>query len=173
MCCTPATRTTAVGLRSGRGVRAGLAAGVALSVALFVGLSGAAAAGGTRGGVTPPVIAEDFTLLSCSHGSTIGMEGCAEHALVAADRRIDAEVRVLFRVLPDDAARSRLVAAETAWLRFRRADCESQSDLYEGGSLAPVAFVQCEVRDDASRSAGLRSFYRGLVQGRADPPAFP
>ncbi|MDA8291554.1 MAG: lysozyme inhibitor LprI family protein [Actinomycetota bacterium] len=121
----------------------------------------------------PPVISEPFTVLPCHPATTLGSEGCAEHDLLAADRRIDQEVRVLFGLLHGDAARARLATAESAWLAYRRADCSSQSDAYAGGSFAPVAFALCEVHDDADRSADLRRFYRALVEGRSRPPAFP
>ncbi len=121
----------------------------------------------------PPVIVEPFTLLPCNAGTTIGMEGCAEHRIIAADKRIDREIRILFTVLHDNAARRRLAEAQTAWFLYRQADCRSQADINEGGSQSVVDAAICAVTDDKSRSTDLRGFYRALEQGRQSIPAFP
>ncbi|MHB1509716.1 MAG: lysozyme inhibitor LprI family protein [Acidimicrobiales bacterium] len=121
----------------------------------------------------PPVIVEPFTLLPCNAGTTIGMEGCAEHRIIAADKRIDREIRILFAVLHDNAARRRLAEAQTAWFLYRQADCRSQADINEGGSQSVVDAAICAVTDDKSRSTDLRDFYRALEQGRQSIPAFP
>ena len=123
--------------------------------------------------IKPPVITESFTLLPCDKGSTIGQEGCEEHSLVAADKRIDREVSLLFKVLHDDAARRRLIRAETAWFAYRQADSASQADIYEGGSESDVVAVECAVNDDKTRSTDLLGFFRGLEQGIAHVPVFP
>jgi len=123
--------------------------------------------------IKPPVITEAFTLLPCDQDSTIGMEGCAEHQLVAADKRIDKEVALLFAVLRDNAARRRLVQAQSAWFAYRQADARSHADIYEGGSESGVVSLTCAVNDDKARSTDLYGFFRGLEQGRAHVPAFP
>ncbi len=99
----------------------------------------AAAAARAAPQMKPPVIAEPFTVLACAQNSTIGMEGCEEHKLVGADKRIDREVRLLFTILPDSPARRRLAQAETARFAYRQADSRSRGDIYEGGSESPVA----------------------------------
>jgi len=123
--------------------------------------------------IKPPVITESFTLLRCSNESTIGMEGCEEHKLVAADKRIDREVRLVFTILHDNAARMRFIQAQTTWFAFRQDDSRSQADIYEGGSESVVAALVCAVNDDNARSADLHDFFRGLEQGRDHVPVFP
>jgi len=110
---------------------------------------------------------------ACNKGSTIGTEGCEEHQLVTADKRIDREVSVLFALLHDDAARSRLVRAETAWFAYRQADSASQADIYEGGSESAVVAVLCATNDDKARSTDLYGFFQGLELGRSHVRAFP
>lgn len=132
-----------------------------------------ASAGSSSPALTPPVIHEQFTLLPCAKGTTIGIEGCTEHQLVRADARIDKEVRVLFGLLHDNAARGRLTKAQVTWMTFRQADCLSQSDIYEGGTQAAVEFGLCALGDDKARIGQLRGFYLGLVQGRHNAPKFP
>ena len=132
-----------------------------------------ALAGGSAPTLAPPVIHEQFTLLPCTQGTTLGMEGCAEHDLLRADTRIDKEVRLLFSLLFDNAARERLTKAQVTWMAFRQADCRSQSDVYEGGTQAAVEFGRCALSDDKARSGELHAFYLGLVQGRHNAPRFP
>jgi uncharacterized protein YecT (DUF1311 family) len=123
--------------------------------------------------IKPPVITESFTLLPCNNASTIGMEGCEEHKLVADDKRIDREVGLVFTILHDNAARMRLVHAQTTWFAYQQADSRSQADIYEGGSESVVAAVVCAVNDDTARSADLYEFFQGLEQGRGHLPVFP
>ncbi|MGA3221293.1 MAG: lysozyme inhibitor LprI family protein [Acidimicrobiales bacterium] len=122
----------------------------------------------------PPVITEQFNPpLACNQQSNLGVEGCAERQVDRADARVNAEVKVLFRFVYDNASRRDLVTAESAWLAYRTADCTSQSDMYEGGTEQPIAFLQCLAVDDQSRSADLKGFYSDLTQGRQHVPAFP
>lgn len=148
--------------------------GLSLLTAASLAVAGSvSASAGTVAPLVPPIIHEDFTPLPCNQTTTLGLEGCAEHQLLRADQRIDREVRLLFGLLHDNAARGRLSTAQRTWLAYRRADCLSQSDIYEGGTQAAVEFGACAVSADLARSADLHGFYRGLVQGRHDAPAFP
>jgi uncharacterized protein YecT (DUF1311 family) len=122
----------------------------------------------------PPVITEQFNPpFACNQQSNLGVQGCAERQVDRADDRINAEVKVLFLVLYDNASRRDLVTAESAWLAYRAADCTSQSDEYEGGTEQPIAYMQCLAVDDQSRSADLKAFYAALTQGRGKVRAFP
>ena len=163
-------------------MRRRLSIAVATVVALGIGSHVAFGATGDPAAATPanaaprmkpPVITEPFTVLACDQNSTIGIEGCEEHKLVVTDKRIDREVRLLFTILPDSAARMRLAEAETAWFAYRQADSRSQGDIYEGGSESPVASLACAVNNDEARSADLHGFFLGLEQGRSHVPAFP
>lgn len=93
--------------------------------------------------LTVPVLRESFTLLKCDRATTIGLEGCAEHAILQSDASINHRRRQYFSSLRDDASRRDFVIAETSWQHFRQATCTSVSDAYRGGSLAPVAFANC------------------------------
>ena len=112
--------------------------------------------------LVPPVLKEDFTLLSCSQRTTIGLEGCAEHRILSVDTRINALRRQVFQHLYDNAARRDFVAAEDAWFAYRQAMCTSESDVNEGGSLVPVDFANCVVhldRQHLTELVTLRSRY--------------
>ncbi len=130
----------------------------------------------TRSGkpIKPPVIHEDFIpLLPCNQDTTIGMEGCGERLTLARDKRIDREVALIFKLLGSNAPRRDLAAAQTAWLKYRSADCTSQSDVFKGGSLALVVYVGCFANDDLARIADLKLLYKDLVEGRTVVPPFP
>ena len=92
----------------------------------------------------PPVIHESFTLLPCPMHpqAQLELEGCAEHAILAVDRQINAVNATIFARL---AARDRptFVAGERAWLRYRRASCLTAASKYAGGTLASLIDATC------------------------------
>jgi len=145
---------------------------IAALVAIAAAATGAAAAGAAAPG--PPVITEPFRpVLACNPNTTLGMEGCGEHRVLAADARLNADVRAIFYLLASGTPRRDFVSAQGAWLTYRNADCRSQSDVYGGGSEQPVAYVNCLASDDAARRGDLKGFFASLTQGRANPPKFP
>jgi uncharacterized protein YecT (DUF1311 family) len=141
--------------------RAPLGALAALAVALLVPLSAATAASA----LSPPVIHEVFTLLPCpAHPqSTLDLEGCAEHQIARTDHRIDAVAATIFKQLQDDPARRRFIAAQSAWIAYRTADCRSRSDQYEGGTLAGLVAAQCTGERSSERLKDLQEFAKALA----------
>jgi uncharacterized protein YecT (DUF1311 family) len=121
----------------------------------------------------PPVIKEPFTPLPCHHGTTIGLEGCAEGQLLSADRRIDEQVKLLFKEISIARRRQNFVAVENEWLAYRKADCSAMSAVFQGGTIAPLEYALCEVRDDESRSADLHTYFNLLEEGRSNAPEWP
>ncbi len=122
----------------------------------------------------PPAITEQFKpVLPCNNNTTLGQEGCAEHEVVAADRQLNADIKVVFGLLADDTARQDFVAAQMAWTRYRSADCSSQSDVYEGGTEQPVLYGLCLASDDVSRRQDMKEFFVLLTQGQSSVPKFP
>ncbi|MCU1363033.1 MAG: hypothetical protein JWM55_861 [Acidimicrobiaceae bacterium] len=122
----------------------------------------------------PPFITEHFTRLPCNKNTTIGLEGCAEDHLLKADARLNQQVATVFELFRTHAQKLEFVTAETSWFAFRKDDCRSLAAIYEGGSIAPLAYAECEVRDDVARSADLHSFYVELTQGdNVNVPPWP
>jgi uncharacterized protein YecT (DUF1311 family) len=122
----------------------------------------------------PPVIPEQFKPpFDCNHSSNLGVIGCALRQLYGADARVDAEIKLLYGLVYDNVSRRDLVSAQRAWLSYRKADCISQADMYQGGSQQPIAYWQCLAVDDQSRSTDLRGFFDALTEGRAHKPEFP
>jgi uncharacterized protein YecT (DUF1311 family) len=122
----------------------------------------------------PPVITEDFTPLPCHKNTTLGMEGCAESRLLSADQRLNEQVAVVFELYRTDGEKLDFVKAEKLWFTYRVSDCQSFAAIFEGGSIAPLDYAECEVHDDQSRGADLHSFYDELTQGNnTNIPTWP
>jgi uncharacterized protein YecT (DUF1311 family) len=135
-----------------------------LSAAAALAIAAQAADAGKPAQLSPPVIREDFTLLPCPKHptTTLEQEGCAEHAIVRTDHRIDRVAKAIFTRLGDAAARRRFIDAQTAWLAYRRADCASVSDKYEGGTLAALVAASCTADRSAQHLKEVRAFDRLL-----------
>lgn len=141
-------------------------AAITLALALALGAPAAAAGHGNDSKPKAPVIRESFTPLPCTgkpdHRTTLQQEGCAEHQILRSDSRINAIARSIFARLSDRASEERFIAAQRAWLNYRHADCSSVSDVFEGGSQAPVLYAQCEVARNGERIKDLNAFLADL-----------
>lgn len=156
----------------------GLVALVAVGLAL-TGCSSSSSGGGTPPPASPsvspsaaanalPTIPEAFSpVLPCPSSSpaqtTLQMEGCAEHQIVSLDQQITTVAQALYASM-SSADAQQLVASQTAWIAQRHAACLKVYNKYSGGSLAPVAFANCEVTKDKARLAQLQA-----MQGSSSP----
>ena len=122
--------------------------------------------------VATPTITEHFTKLPCNHKNTLGLEGCAEGQLLSADRRIDSEVKLLFSLIPK-AQRKSLTSSQKVFLTYRKSTCTSFSDVYRGGTFAPVEFALCEVRLDEVQSGTLHVYFRLANEGASRTLKWP
>jgi uncharacterized protein YecT (DUF1311 family) len=138
---------------------------IAVAAAMFVAGS-ASGVVGRAAKLSPPVIRESFTPLPCNgkpgSRTTLQQEGCAERQIRTTDGRINELERSIFNHLRDDSARRRLISAARAWLAYRRADCLSISDVFEGGSQAPASFAECAADRNRQRINDLRTFLTDL-----------
>jgi uncharacterized protein YecT (DUF1311 family) len=127
---------------------------------------GAAAKPGAAAKLAPPRIHEIFTPLPCNgragHRNTLQQLGCAEQSILRTDRQLGSVANDLFSRLPDGPARRRFVLGVRAWLSYRNADCASRSDVFEGGTRAPVLAAQCMAARDKTRLSDLRAFASAL-----------
>ncbi len=137
--------------------------------------AGPVAQGGSTNGLALPAITERFEpLLPCNPDTNIGLEGCGERRVVADDQQLMSDAKLIFQRLDRNSARRDFVAAQTRWLAYRKADCQSQSDAYQGGTEQPVAYAYCLAADDLSRRLDLKAFYAVITQGQgAKVSAFP
>jgi uncharacterized protein YecT (DUF1311 family) len=104
-----------------------------------------------------PALHETFTLLPCSPSTTLGLEGCAEHRVIAADRRVDQLRQRVATRLATPAARRDFRRVESTWVRYRQRLCTLEATSREGGSLAPVVVAQCLARVDLDHLRDLRA----------------
>jgi uncharacterized protein YecT (DUF1311 family) len=137
-----------------------LAVPIAAAIAVLAVQPGRADSTASVAKLSPPVIHEHFTLLPCPKHpeSTLDEEGCAEHSIVHTDASINHFARTIFARLQDDPARQRFIDAQTSWQAFRTADCLSESDLFEGGTLAGVVDANCTADRSTQRLKELRAF---------------
>ena len=92
------------------------------------------------------------------------MEGCAEKQILATDTQVNVLGAEIFQLLGDDRARGDFNAAQRAWLNYRKADCFSMSDLFEGGTEAGVVDAQCAASRNNQRIKDLRTFKTNLLR---------
>lgn len=146
-----------------------IGASATLACVIAAAAPGANAATGPSHRLKPPVIKESFTSLPCtgapSSRTTLQMEGCAERQILRDDATIDTLSAKVFARLADTPARRRFLADHRAWLAYRRADCLSRSDRFEGGSEAPVVFARCVASLNGQRIKDLRTFLGELTRG--------
>jgi uncharacterized protein YecT (DUF1311 family) len=116
----------------------------------------------------PVVIHESLTPLPCSgtpgHRTTLQTEGCAEKQILKSDAQLNQLAAAIFPLLGDDRARRDFNAAQRAWLGYRRADCLSMSDLFEGGTEGGALDAQCVASRNTQRLKDLRSFHGDLTR---------
>jgi uncharacterized protein YecT (DUF1311 family) len=118
-----------------------------------------------------PVVTEPTGPSPCNQQTQIGLDGCASQKVAAADKLLNADIKVVWNFL-QPSARTDFVNAQATWVKYRRADCISQSDVYQGGSAQPMEYLLCLTGDDALRRQDLKGFYGLLTQGRS-APKFP
>jgi uncharacterized protein YecT (DUF1311 family) len=119
-----------------------------------------------------PVVTEPTGPSACNQQTQLGLDGCASQKVAAADKVLNADIKVVWSFLPP-SARTDFVNAQATWVKYRHADCTSQSDVYQGGSAQPLEYLLCLAGDDALRRQDLKGFYRLLTQDRSPAPKFP
>lgn len=132
-----------------------LLAGFGAATLVFCAAAPASVSAATK--LSAPVIHEQFTPLACPRKprSTVQLEGCAEHKVVATDRTIDALNAKIFGRLTT-AGRVAFNATNTDWVTYRDEACVTESSIYSGGSLHPVAYANCLVSIDSSHVTELK-----------------
>lgn len=75
-----------------------------------------------------------------SETTTAAMQHCENLRYLRAQEALDSAYAELMKQL-DETGKAKLRAAQTAWLRFRRADSEFEADAARAGTLAPLIRV--------------------------------
>ena len=79
----------------------------------------------------------------------------ADQAFKKADAALNIVYKQLLNQL-DAEGKTKLQAAQRLWLKYRDAECESESDDYRGGSILPMIYSECAERVTKARTAELK-----------------
>jgi uncharacterized protein YecT (DUF1311 family) len=125
------------------------------------------------GGLKPPLVTEPPGGPGpCSQQNQIDVDNCAVDKLLAVDKVLNADIKVIWGLL-GASGRSEFVKVQMAWTAYRNADCTLQSDVYEGGTAQPMEYLFCLAADDSSRRQDLRGYFELMTQGTHPAPKFP
>jgi len=92
----------------------------------------------------------------CPNAQTqLEMNQCAGNAYKAADGELNQVYRKLVAVL-DAEEKAQLKMAQTAWLKYRDANCEFVGDMYKGGSIRPMIYAFCLADVTRNRTTELK-----------------
>src|SRR4051812_11118953 len=83
------------------------------------------------------------------------LNDAADKAYHAADDALNASYKNLLAEL-DDQGKKKLQVAQRAWIAFRDAECESQSDRFRNGSIQPLIYADCAKLLTEARTAELK-----------------
>jgi len=77
---------------------------------------------------------------------------CWGNQYKAADAKLN-QVYRQFTAKLDDAEKTQLKTAQTAWLKYRDANCEFVGDQYKGGTMRPMIAAIClaDVTDNRTK----------------------
>lgn len=88
-------------------------------------------------------------------GSQADMNDCAGREYKAADTTLNQVYRQLVSLL-DDEEKLQLKEAQTAWLKYRDANCEFVGGQYKGGTMRPMVHAMCLADMTSSRTGELK-----------------
>ena len=103
-----------------------------------------------------PAMADD---LNCKNPQDQqSMNFCAEKDYQAADKKLNAVYQKIMTALDDDGYKTKLKAAERAWMTFRDTQCTFETAENEGGSIHPMVYSGCEARLTNARTKELQEY---------------
>ncbi len=86
------------------------------------------------------------------------MNFCAEKDFQAADKKLNAIYQKVMTALDDEGYKTKLKAAERAWMTFRDTQCSFETAENEGGTIHPMVYSGCETRLTNERSKQLQDY---------------
>ncbi|HUS12991.1 MAG TPA: lysozyme inhibitor LprI family protein [Pyrinomonadaceae bacterium] len=93
----------------------------------------------------------------CSNVSSQSeMTICWRKEYKAADTRLNLVYRQLVSMLGEEE-KLELKKAQTAWLKYRDANCEFAANQYKGGSMRPMIYAICLAEMSDNRTSELKS----------------
>ena len=110
-------------------------------------------------GLVAPRTAAAQSRDACSGEQTnLAIRKCLNREAARADTTLARSVDSLARSM-DDSGAVRLRRVEELWVRYRDAQCSAVAGAYDGGSMAPVAQLQCMVVLSVDRKRFLANAY--------------
>jgi uncharacterized protein YecT (DUF1311 family) len=92
----------------------------------------------------------------CSDANTQGeMNICAGKEYKAADANLNRVYQQLVAMLEPEE-KGQLKVAQTAWIKYRDANCEFVADQYKGGSIRPTIYGLCLADVTRNRTSELK-----------------
>jgi uncharacterized protein YecT (DUF1311 family) len=118
---------------------------------------------GAASAASAPVVHERFTLLPSPPrpSTTLQIEGCAEHKILALDKKIDALNAQIYAKLTR-TGRSDFIATNTDWVAYRNEACTAEASIYSGGTIQPIVYANCEVSIDGTHVTELKAVMLSL-----------
>ena len=86
------------------------------------------------------------------------MATCQEQQAKEADQALNTLYAAVMKKL-NSKERVQLKAAQKAWIAYREADCEAQTALYKGGSIAPLIKAACLTKATQDRTKDIKRIY--------------
>jgi uncharacterized protein YecT (DUF1311 family) len=96
-------------------------------------------------------------------GADAEMSACFAKAAAAADRKLNVTYERLQKGLDPDSF-NELRAAQRIWLQFRDSNCNAESNLYKGGSAAPMVYSACLESVTRQREQDLHVMYDWILE---------
>ena len=97
-----------------------------------------------------------------STGTQTEANACARHKYKQADSGMDQVYEQLMTELAgfgsDGKTQQKLRQAQSIWLQYRSANCESEASIYEGGSIRPAVYYSCLASMTEERTKRMRRF---------------
>jgi uncharacterized protein YecT (DUF1311 family) len=123
----------------------------------------APASAGAASSASAPVVHEQFTLLACPSkpSTTVQIEGCAEHKVIALDTKIDALNATIFSKLTK-AGRPEFIATNSDWVKYRNQACTAEASVYSGGTIQPIVYANCLIAIDGTHLTELKAMLLSL-----------
>ena len=89
-----------------------------------------------------------------------GANACARYKFEKADAEMN---RVYGRLMSElagenDKDQQKLRQAQSLWLPYRDANCESEASIYEGGSIRPAIYSHCLASMTEERTRRIKAF---------------
>src|SRR5688572_11246929 len=88
-------------------------------------------------------------------GVTVDLVECSQQKLAAADSELNKTYQQLVSKLGDKKWRTKLRTAQQAWIKFRDANCDYESEFSGGGSAATFEYNFCLADTTAARAKEL------------------